>query len=75
MVSFFGLQTEFPILVCDVSTDTIIGTYTLGATTHLGHKERVAVHGGRCVITVTSYGRCLVRPCFHHGSLFDSPVF
>ena len=31
VVSFLGLQTEFPILVCDLSTDTIIGTDTLGS--------------------------------------------
>ena len=31
MVSFLGLRTEFPILVCDLSTDTIIGTDTLGS--------------------------------------------
>ena len=31
MVSFMGLQTEFPILVCDLSTDAIIGTDTLGS--------------------------------------------
>ena len=31
MVSFLGLQTESPILVCDLSTDAIIGTDTLGS--------------------------------------------
>ena len=31
MVLFLGLQTEFPILVCDLSTGTIIGTDTLGS--------------------------------------------
>ena len=31
VVSFLGLRTEFPILVCNFSTDTIIGTYTLGS--------------------------------------------
>ena len=30
VVPFLGLQTEFPILVCDFSTDAIIGTDTLG---------------------------------------------
>ena len=30
MVSFLGLRTEFPVLVCDLSTDAIIGTDTLG---------------------------------------------
>ena len=29
VVSFLGLRTEFPILVCDLSTDAIIGTDTL----------------------------------------------
>ena len=31
VVSFLGLQTEFHILVCDLSTDAIIGTDTLGS--------------------------------------------
>ena len=31
VVSFLELQTEFPILVCDLSTDAIIGTDTLGS--------------------------------------------
>ena len=31
VVSFRGLRTEFPILVCDLSTDAIIGTDTLGS--------------------------------------------
>ena len=31
MVSFLRLQTEFPILVCDLSTDDIIGTDILGS--------------------------------------------
>ena len=31
VVSFLGLQAEFPILVCDLSTDAIIGTYILGS--------------------------------------------
>ena len=31
VVSFLGLRTEFPILVCDLSTDAIIGMDTLGS--------------------------------------------
>ena len=31
MVSFLGLRAEFPILVCDLSTDAIIGTDILGS--------------------------------------------
>ena len=31
MVSFFGVRTEFPVLVCDLSTDAIIGTDTFGS--------------------------------------------
>ena len=31
VVSFLGLRTEFPILVCDLSTYAIIGTDTLGS--------------------------------------------
>ena len=40
VVSFLGLQTEFPIIVCDLSTDAIIGMDTLGSVLPhtLGHK-------------------------------------
>ena len=31
VMSFLGLHTEFPILVCDLSTDAIVGTDTLGS--------------------------------------------
>ena len=31
VASFMGLQTEFPILICDLNTDAIIGTDTLGS--------------------------------------------
>ena len=31
VVSFLGLQMEFPIIVCDLSTDAIIGTDTLAS--------------------------------------------
>ena len=31
VVAFLGLRTRFPILVCDLSTDAIIGTDTLGS--------------------------------------------
>ena len=31
IVSFLGLRTEFPVLVCDLSTEAIIGTDTLGS--------------------------------------------
>ena len=31
VVSCLGLQTEFPNLVCDLSTDAIIGTDVLGS--------------------------------------------
>ena len=31
MMSFLGLRTEFPVLVCDLSTDAINGTDTLGS--------------------------------------------
>ena len=31
VVSFMGLQTDFPIHICDLNTDAIIGTDTLGS--------------------------------------------
>ena len=72
MVSFLGLRTEFPVLVCDLSTDAIIGTDTLGSIlphtldikngllfTNGGVHRRDAALSGR-VFTV---GHCLIPPC------------
>ena len=58
MVSFLGLRTEFPILVCDLSTDAIIGTDTLGSILPhtLDIKKRLLENTGLVV------GRTLVDP-------------
>ena len=66
MVSFLGLRTEFPVLVCDLSTDAIIGTDTLGSIllfTDGGvslqlHRRDAALSGH--VFTV---GHCSIPPC------------
>ena len=40
-VSFLGLRTEFPIIVCNLATgtDTIIGCFGVSAATHPRHKK------------------------------------
>ena len=76
VVSFLGLRTEFPILVCDLSTDAIIGTDTLGSI--LPHtldikKGLLFTEGGVSLQLhrqdaalsgrVFTVGHCLILPC------------
>ena len=74
VVSFLGLRTEFPVLVCDLSTDAIIGTDTLGSILPptLDIKNRIAVHGGRSFASATSERCCIVRTHFYGGALLHS---
>ena len=77
VVSFLGLRTEFPILVCDLSTDAIIGTDTLGSI--LPHtldirKGLLFTEGGVSLQLhrrdaalsgrVFTVGHCSIPPCF-----------
>ena len=76
MVSFLGLRTEFPVLVCDLSTDAIIGTDTLGSI--LPHtldikKGLLSTEGGVSLQLhrrdaalsgrVFTVGQCSIPPC------------
>ena len=67
VVSFLGLQTEFPILVYDLSTDAIIGTDTLGSI--LPHTLDVYIP------SAAPPGRCIVGLRLHCGTLFHSAMF
>ena len=79
MVSFMGLLTEFPILVCDLAsgTDAIIGTDVLGSVLphHSGHQEWSTVHRRGCLAAVTSEGYRTFRPRFHSWPLLGSTLF
>ena len=77
VVSFLGLQTEFPILVCDLSTDAIIGTDTLGSVLPhtLDIKNGLLFTEGSVSLQLHRMEHRFVRPCFHCGALLDSPVF
>ena len=70
VVSFLGLQTEFPILVCDLSADAIIGTDTLGSVLPhtLDIKNGLLFMEG-CVSLLR-----IVRLCLHRGALLNSPI-
>ena len=75
MVSFLGLRTEFPVLVCDLNTDAIIGTDTLGSI--LPHTLDIKngllfTEGGGGVAPATSERCCIVRTCLHGGTLLYS---
>ena len=73
VVSFLGLRTEFPILVCDLSTDAIIGTDTLRSV--LPHTLDIKhVYGRWGVAPVTPQGCCFVRTSVHCGTLFYSSI-
>ena len=74
VVSFLGLQTEFPTLVCDLSTDDIIGTDILGSM--LPHTLDIK-HGLLFteVPSTTPQGCCIIRTGVHRGTLLYSTVF
>ena len=77
VVSFLGLRTEFLILVCDLSTDAIIGTDTLGSILPhtLDIKHGTTIYGRRCVSPTTSQRRSIIWTRLYCGALFDSAVF
>ena len=72
VVLFLGLQAEFPMPACDLSTDAIIDTDTLGSV--LSHT--LDIKNG---LLFTEGGVSLqlhrMDSCVHRGTLFDSPVF
>ena len=76
VVSFLGLRTEFPILVCDLSTDAIIGTDTLSSILPhtLDIKKGLLFTGGGVSLQlhrqdaalsdrVFTVGHCSIPPC------------
>ena len=68
VVSFLGLRTEFPILVCDLSTDAIIGTDTLGSilphTLDIKNGVSLQLHRRDAALSgrVFTVGHCSVPP-------------
>ena len=77
VVSFLGLRTEFPILVCDLSTDAIIGTDTLGSIhphtldikkgllfTEGGVSLQLHRRDAALSGRVFTVGHCSIPPCF-----------
>ena len=78
-VSFMGLQTEFPIIICNLAagTDAIIGTDVLGSVLPhtLDIKKWLVVREWWCFAPNTPAGFSSFRPCFHCGSLLDTTIF
>ena len=74
VLSFIGLQTEFPILVCDLSTDAIIGTDTLGSVLPhtLDIKNGLLFTDGGISLQLHRIDTTSVGPCFHRRPLFDT---
>ena len=78
VVSFMGLQTEFPILVGDLAsgTDAIIGTDVLDQCCHTLWTSRMAycLQTG-CLAAVASEGYQSFRLCLHIWPLLSSTLF
>ena len=76
VVSFLGLRTEFPVLVCDLSTDAIIGTDTLGSILPhtLDIKNGLLFTEGGVSPSATSERCCIVRTRFYGGALLHSTL-
>ena len=78
VVSFMGLQVEFPILVCNLATgtDAIIGTDVLGSV--LPHTLNIKngllfTEGG--FSPTTPLRLCSIWSCFYSGPLLDTTLF
>ena len=76
MVSFLGLRTEFPVLVCDLSTDAIIGTDTLGSILPhtLDIKKGLLFTEGGVSLQLHRRDAALSGRVFTVGHCFDSAV-
>ena len=63
VVSFLGHRTEFPILVCDLSTDAIIGTDTLRSIFTEGGVSLQLHHGDTALSgRIFTVGHCSIPP-------------
>ena len=78
-VSFMGLQTEFPIIICNLAmgTDTIIGTDVLGSVLPhtLDIKKWLVIRERWCFPPTSRERFSSVQPCFYSRSLLDTTIF
>ena len=78
-VSFLGLRTEFPIIICSLAagTDVIIGTDVLGSVLPhtLDIKNGLLIYAGWGVATATPAGFGPVGSRVHDGSFVNTAIF
>ena len=74
-----GLQTEFPIIICNLATgtDAIIGTDVLGSVLPhtLDIKQWLVICTGWCFAPTSPERFGSVRPGFYSGPLLDTTIF
>ena len=79
VVSFMGLQTEFPIIICNLATgtDAIIGTDVLGSV--LSHtldiKNGLLFENGGASLQLYRRDSALSGRVFYGGSLLNTTIF
>ena len=78
-VSFLGLRTEFPIIICSLAagTDAIIGTDVLGSVLPhtLDIKNGLLLTQGGGVATAAPAGFSPVGSCVHGGAFVNTTIF
>ena len=79
VVSFMGLQTEFPIIICNLATgtDAIIGTDVYGSVLPhtLDIKNGLLFAKDGASLQLHRAGFSSLRSCFHGGSLLNTTIF
>ena len=78
-VSFLGLRTEFPIIVCSLAagTDAIIGTDVLGSVLPhtLDIKNGLLFARGGASLQLHRKDLALIRSCFYGGPFIHTAIF
>ena len=77
-VSFLGLRTEFPIIICSLAADgrdhwdRCVG---IGVATYARHQERTIIYTGWSVATAAPAGFGPVGSCVHGGAFVNTTIF
>ena len=78
-VSFLGLRTEFPIIICSLATgtDAIIGTdvFGIGVATYARHQEWTIIYTGWSITTAAPARFSSIGSCVHGGTFVDTTIF
>ena len=74
-VSFLGLRTEFPIIICSLAAGTDAQCVGIGVATYARHQERTIIYTRWGVATAAPAGFSPVGSCVHGGAFVNTTIF